>query len=203
MCTAASHGVSIPFSVSSRAQRQCPARSSIESCTRRVPISGSLRLCCFDSSDAFIRMRPGGDLHLRTAHGVSCASIAHWLRRRDACSTSTATSERTVPRPRNPRAIRAHLGNQRSALRASLTLEQHLLLNQRSTAMAGAMRLSRVLAPTGATDTRPSPPTCLPLALAFTVEPIEPLRSTHRARERSAPRSLHALSSPPSSGVPS
>lgn len=43
----------------------------------------------------------------------------------DAVATSTATSARCALRPRISHRVFAHFGNQRSALRASLTFEQH------------------------------------------------------------------------------
>ena len=155
-----------------------------------------MRLCRFDDSDVLIHTRSGGH-ELRTALGVSCAKATHRRKRRDACSTSTATSTRPNARPRIPRNARTRFGNQRSALRASLTFEQHHPLRRRSQWSSHHAPLQGPSS-AGAADILPPPPAC------FISPFLAPSagRSTHRPNirargQRGAPRSFYAPLSQP------
>jgi hypothetical protein len=124
--------------------------------------------------------------------------------RGSACSTSTATSTRCALRPRtriaSPRVLAT---NAVPFVQASPS--NNFVLPKTESAQPKRSRFTPLqgLSPPGATDTRPSPPACLALA----VLPPPRARSTHRdaqeARGRKgAPRSVHAPTGWPR-GLPS
>jgi len=65
MCTTASHEVLFPFSVSNRTQRPYGERALR---ARRLPSPGRFRLCRFDDSDVFFRVRSRAAPHDAPLH---------------------------------------------------------------------------------------------------------------------------------------